>query len=338
LESDVHYLEPLCLQGAIRHEYAAHAAEGKQRHDKLLRDMNEARRMGAEKTAIKTFDFNETTEPVEHRVPRPEIQQGIYDHRVKISGLTRKIAVCDGTIAGIVAGEFTYRPDYAHLPPTEYQTAILREAESLRGLFPQKKPTKSNEFILAEKTSASERSMPPKKCSTSHDSTPEPSLYDQWLKKQSANICTAANWIDEEEASAKRKAFREALSKQLEARFPAPMTAPVEDAVEDDEHKWAINHFSYLPPKTETDPQRQNMWDTPLKVDVPKWFPTFAKSGVVRLDKRNSNEEQYKELLTTVWRLESQMLKNKDKPEKWDKKWHEPSARWAEPFQQTGGG
>jgi hypothetical protein len=80
------------------------------------------------------------------------------------------------------------------------------------------------------------------------------------------------------------------------------------------------------------------MWDTPLKVDVPKWFPTFAKSGVVRLDKRNSNEEQYKELLTTVWRLESQMLKNKDKPDKWDKKWHEPSARWAEPFQQTGGG
>ncbi|CAJ0549297.1 Ff.00g029100.m01.CDS01 [Fusarium sp. VM40] len=338
LESEVHFLEPLHIQGAIRQEYAAHTAEGQQSHDKILRQMNEARRMGAEKTAIKEFDFNETTAPVEHRIPRPEMQQGIYDHRVKISGLTRKIAVCDGTLAGMIAGEFTYRPDYAHLPPTEKQMAILRDAESLRGLYPQEKSTNSNEFAPGKESLASERSLSPKKCRTSHDSTPEPSLYDQWLKKQSANVCTASKWIDEEEKSAKRQAFKEALSKQLEARFPAPMTAPIDDTVEDEERKWAAQHFPYLPPKTETDLQRQNMWDTPLKVDVPRWFPTFAKSGVIRLDKRNSKEKQYQEFLTTVWRLESQMLNNKNKPDIWDKKWHEPSARWTQPFQQTGGG
>ncbi|KAM0245600.1 hypothetical protein ACHAP5_005250 [Fusarium lateritium] len=338
LESDVHFIEPLSLQGDIRHEYAAHAAEGKQCHDKLLGDTNEARRKDAEKTAIETFDFNETTEPVEHRKPRPETQKTIYDHRVEISGLTRKIAVCDGTIVGIIAGEFTYRPDYAHLPPTEHQMAILREAESLQGLYPQKKRTKSNESAAIKGTSTSERFVSSNKCSTSHDTAPKPSLYDQWLKKQSANVCTTTRWVDDEEASAKREAFKKALSKQLEARFPAPMTAPVKNPVEDDEHKWAINHFPYLPPKTATDLQRQNMWDTPLEVDIPKWFPTFVKSGVVRLDKRNSTEKQYKEFLTTVWRLEARMLSNKSKIDKWDKKWHEPSARWAEPFQQTGGG
>ncbi|KAF4996771.1 hypothetical protein FGRMN_4335 [Fusarium graminum] len=339
-ESDVHFLEPLSLQGAIRNEYAAHVADGEERHEMRLSKMNNSRRIAAEKQASENFDFNETTKPTEHGRVSQKVQRAIYDDKVNLSGLTRKIAICDGTIAGVIAGEFTYRPDYANLPPTEHQMAVLREAESLQGLFPQKKkkPVKLDEFAPVKSLSATQRTLASNGSGVSHDSSLKPSLYDEWLKKQSSNACPASGWLKEEERFAKKKAFAEAFSKQIEPRFPTPKSFNIEKTVEKDkseELKWATDYFPYLPPKTITDPERPNMYDTSLKVDVPKWFPAFTDSDIVPLDKNNSTDKQYQELLTNVWRLESQMLNNKNKPRKWDKKWHEPSTRWAEPFQQT---
>ncbi|KAF5676443.1 hypothetical protein FHETE_2152 [Fusarium heterosporum] len=339
LESDVHFLEPLSVQGAIRNEYAAHLADGEERHEMRLNKMNNSRRIAAEIQASENFDFNETTKPIEHGKVSQKVQRAIYDDKVDLSGLTRKIAICDGTIAGIIAGEFTYRPDYANLPPTEHQMAVLREAESLQGLFPQKKPAKSDEFAPVKNLSATQRTLASNGSGVSHDSTPKPSLYDEWVKKQSSNACPASGWLKEEERFAKKKAFEEAFSKQIEPRFPTPKSFKVEETVKNnksEELKWATDYFPYLPPKTITDLERPNMYDAPLKVDVPKWFPAFTDSGVVPLSKHNSTDKQYQELLTNVWRLESQILNNKNKPDKWDKKWHEPSTRWAEPFQQTG--
>ncbi|KAM0344290.1 hypothetical protein ACHAPU_007647 [Fusarium lateritium] len=338
-ESDFHFLEPLSLQGAIRDEYAAHVTDGEELHEMRLNKMNNSRRVAAEVKASENFDFNETTKPTEHGMVSQKVQRAIYDDRVGLSGLTRKIAICDGTITGMIAGEFTYRPDYADLPPTEHQMAVLREAESLQGLFPQKKPAKSDEFAPVKNISATQKTLSSYGSGVSRDPTPEPSLYDQWVKKQSSNACPASGWLKEEERFAKKKAFEEAFSKQMEPRFPTPKSVKVEATAKNDkseELKWATDYFPYLPPKTITDPERPNMYDTPLKVDVPKWFPAFTDSGIVPINKHSSNDKQYQELLTNVWGLESQMLNNKNKPDKWDKKWHEPSTRWAEPFQQIG--
>jgi hypothetical protein len=90
-------------------------------------------------------------------------------------------------------------------------------------------------------------------------------------------------------------------------------------------------------PKTANDPERYNMYEIPLSVEVPKWFPAFANSGVLPFDKSQATDKQYKELLTTIWKLESQMLKE-TKPSKWDKNWHNPSPRWTQPHHQTSGG
>jgi hypothetical protein len=300
-------MQPLSLQGAIRNEYAAHLAYEKQNHDELLDKVTKARREKAEKKAATFYDFNKTNEPTTFPTVGPKVQKNIYKDKVDMSALSRKVAICDGTIEGMIAGEFTFHKDTAHLPPTEDQMAILREAEGLSSLFPQ--------------------------------ALTKLSPYDQWLKDESADPCPASNWLKDEEKFAKKKAFKSALSAQLEFRFPSKSIKDELPTKVDklDELVWEKNYFPYMLPKTSKDPDRYNMYEAPLTVHVPKWFPTFVEDGIVPIDQSNSTEKQYKELLTTIWKLESQMLK-KTKPSKWDKKWHEASSHWTKSHHQTSGG
>ncbi|QPC72896.1 hypothetical protein HYE68_003648 [Fusarium pseudograminearum] len=310
--SEVSFIQPLCLQGAVRNEYAAHLAYEKQDHDDLMEKVFEVRRTKAEYNATnfydsiennqpsKICDSSEVNRPIKFPVLSPEVQMKIYDDESRMSALSRKIAICDGSIEGMIAGEFTYNKDTAHLPPTEDQMAILREAEGLRDFFP-KAPHKL-------------------------------SLYDQWLKDQSADPCPASNWLKDEERLAKKKAFESAYSKQLESRFPPkplknqmPTKLQVPDQAIGDKPK-----FSYMLPKTSVARERQSMRETPVAVQVPKWLPAFVDYEIVPIDKSASAGEQYKNLLTTIWKLESQMLKE-TKTSKWDKNWHDANPRWNKP-------
>ncbi|KAM0563545.1 hypothetical protein ACHAPJ_001269 [Fusarium lateritium] len=327
----VNFVEPLALQKDIRDEYAAHARYEKQHHDKMLQKIDSERRQDAQRKSAKFFDMNTTTKPVEFRVPGHNTQRNIYNMKVDTAASTRKVAIRDSAIEGMIAGEFMYRWDTSDLPPTEDQMVVLREAESLRGLFPQTKSTPPNkklttaEKILAEKeTRAQDKSATPIDLSVEE----KPALYSQWLEEQSLNVCPVANWLKEEETMAKKKAFQAALAKQFDTRFGSQFKPPCFNE--------PIGEFPVRLPTTIKDPGRQNCYESSPKVQVPKWFPTFVSYRIVPINRNNTPENQYKELLTTVWKLESQM-KNK-KPSTWDKKWHEPSARWAEPFQQTSGG
>ncbi|RGP73754.1 hypothetical protein FLONG3_6245 [Fusarium longipes] len=305
--SETNFLQPLSIQGAIRNEYAAHLAHEKLDHDEMLEKVTNIRRWSAEKRAAILYDVDKTDEPTKFPVLNPNAQEDIYKEKVDMSALSRKVAICDGTIEGIIAGEFTFHKDTAHLPPTKEQMAILQEAEGLKSLFP-KAPAKL-------------------------------SFYDQWLKDQSANPCPASNWLTEAEKFAKKKAFNAAFSEHLENRFPSKSIKDKMPAEVDipDELVWEKNYFPSMLPTTPMDPERYNMYETRLKVQVPKWFPTFVQFGIVPIDESNNTEKQYKELLTTIWKLESQMLK-KTKPSKWDKNWHEKSPNWTKPHHQESGG
>ncbi|KAM0506193.1 hypothetical protein ACHAP8_001227 [Fusarium lateritium] len=283
--SKANFVQPLCLQGAIRNEYASHLADKQHEHDELMERVVVARRAKAENDAIKLYSFNRANEPIKFPVLGPKAQKKIYDEKFNMSALTRKIAICDGNIEGMIAGEFTYNKDTAHLPPTEEQVAILREAGGLVSFFP-KAPLKL-------------------------------SIYDQWLEGQSANPCPASNWLDDEEKFAKKRAFESALSGQLKSRFPSkPINNKMPTKLHrSDEPICKENNFPYKLPKTSTAPERNNIYETPVAVQVPKWLPAFVDSGIVSIDKSASDEKQYKELLTTIWKLESQMLKD-TKPDK----------------------
>ncbi|CEI40224.1 unnamed protein product [Fusarium venenatum] len=279
------FVQPLCLQGTIRNEYAAHLADKQHDHDELMERVVIARRAKAENDAIKLYSFNRANEPIKFPVLGPKAQKKIYDEKVNMSALTRKIAICDGNIEGMIAGEFTYNKDTAHLPPTEEQVAILREAGGLGSFFP-KAPLK-------------------------------PSIYDQWLEGQSANPCPASNWLNDEEKFAKKKAFESALSGQLKSRFPSK---PIDNKMptklhRSDEPIYKDNNFPYMLPKTSTAPEHNYIYETPVAVQVPKWLSEFVDSDIVSIDKSASDEKQYKELLTTIWKLESHMLKE-TKPNK----------------------
>ncbi|KAF0638297.1 hypothetical protein FPSE5266_00854 [Fusarium pseudograminearum] len=317
--SEVSFIQPLCLQGAVRNEYTAHLAYEKQDHDDLMEKVFEVRRTKAEYDAAnfydsiennqpsKIYDSSEVNRPVKFPVLSPEVQMKIYDDKSRMSALSRKIAIYDGSIEGMIAGEFTYNKDTAHLPPTEDQMAILREAEGLRDFFPK----------------------------APHNL----SLYDQWLKDQSADPCPASNWLKDEERLAKKKAFESAYSKRLESRFPPkplknqmPTKLQVPDQAIGDKTK-----FSYMLPKTSVARERQSMRETPVAVQVPKWLPAFVDYEIVPIDKSASAGEQYKDLLTTIWKLESQMLKE-TKTSKWDKNWHDANPRWNKPHHKKSGG
>ncbi|GKU16722.1 unnamed protein product [Fusarium langsethiae] len=301
--SQANFVQPLCLQGAIRNEYAAHLACKKQDHDELMEKVAVVRRAKAENDAVEFYN-SKTNQPIKFPVLGPKVQKKIYEDKVNISALTRNIAICDGNIEGMIAGEFTYNKDTAHLPLTEEQRAVLREAS---GPSP----------------------FPPKVL-------PKLSIYDQWLKDQSAEPCPASNWLTDEEKFAKKKAFNAALSEQLKSRFPSKPIKMSTKLNRSDEPICEESNFPYALPKTSAAPERYNMYEIPVTVQVPKWLPAFVDSGIVPIDKSASAEKQYKELLTTIWKLESQMLKE-TKSGKWDKKWHDASPRWTKPHHQESG-
>jgi hypothetical protein len=326
--SEANFLEPLALEAAIRQEYAVHATYKKRHHDAGVKEINHERQAAAEQEALKMLDLDT---PIEFPVLPPDVQQEIYADKVDVATLTRKIAIGDGYVEGMIAGEFTFHPETSHLPPTEEQTAVLREAESFQGLFSLGE-VDEDEFAILQNTSKKGKS-------SNKSSTSKSSNYDEWLKDQSSNICPATKWLDEEAAFSKKKAYNKAFSKQVKYHFPtfnSPHMKELPKAVDTNKLEWETDYFPYLLPETEYDAKRQNMYETPVKTDVPKWFPTFASYGIVHLNRRNSTEKQYKEFLTQVWRLETQMRSKKNN--KWDKKWHEPSSRWAEPFQKASGG
>ncbi|KAG8667029.1 hypothetical protein FPOAC2_12173 [Fusarium poae] len=305
--SEANFVQPLCLQGAIRNEYAVHLADKQQDHDELMKKAAVARRAKAENDAIKLYSFNMANEPIKFPKLGPKAQKKMYDDKANISALKRKIAICDGKIEGMIAGEFTYNKDTAHLPPTKEQVAILREVEGLSSFFPK--------------------------------SPPKLSIYDQWLKDQSADPCPASNWFNGEEKFARKKAFESALSGQLKSRFPSK---PIKNQMptklhRPDEPICEENNFPSMLPKTSASPEHYNIYETPVVVQVPKWLPAFVDSDIVPIDKSASDENQYKELLTTIWQLESQMLKE-TKPNKWDKNWHDASPHWTKHHHQTSGG
>ncbi|KAF5556737.1 hypothetical protein FNAPI_5606 [Fusarium napiforme] len=327
--SEINFLEPLALEADVRHEYAVHATYKKHHHDVSVKKVNDKRQVTVEQEAIKMLDWNT---PIEfHDVPR-HVQQAIYDDKVEVAALTRKMAVHDGYVEGMIAGEFTFHPDSSHLPLTEDQTAILCEAESFQGLFSLREVEDEDEDYILQKPS--KKPKPSNKPSTSKSSK-----YDRWLKEQSSNTCPAAKWLDDEAAFSKKKACNKAFSKQVKHHFPtfnSPHLRELPKAVDTNKLEWETDYFPYILPETDNDSTRHNMYETPVKVDVPKWFPTFTSYGVVPINRRNSIEKQYKEFLTHIWRLENQMRTKKNN-DKWDKKWHEPSSRWSEPFQKKSG-
>ncbi|KAF5593940.1 hypothetical protein FPCIR_5114 [Fusarium pseudocircinatum] len=327
--SEINFLEPLALEADIRQEYAVHATYKKHHHDVSVKKVNDKRQVTAEQEAIKMLDWNT---PIEfHDVPR-HVQQVIYDDKVEFAALTRKMAVRDGYVEGMIAGEFTFHPDSSHLPLTEDQTAVLCEAESFQGLFSLRQVEDEDEDNILQKPS--KKAKPSNKSSTSKSSK-----YDRWLKEQSSNTCPAAKWLDDEAAFSKKKACNKAFSKQVKHHFPtfnSPHLKELPKAVDTNKLEWETDYFPYILPETDHDSTRHNMYETLVKVDVPKWFPTFTSYGVVPINRRNSIEKQYKEFLTHIWRLENQMRTKKSK-DKWDKKWHEPSSRWSEPFQKKSG-
>ncbi|KAF5636283.1 hypothetical protein F25303_8317 [Fusarium sp. NRRL 25303] len=322
--SEINFLEPLALEADIRQEYAVHATYKKHHHDASVKKINDKRQATAEQEAIKMLDWNT---PIEfHDVPC-HVQQAIYDDKVEVSALTRKIAIRDGHVEGMIAGEFTFHPDTSHLPLTEDQTAVLREAESFQGLFSLEE-VNEDEYNILQKTSKKVK-LPIKSSSK----------YDLWLKEQSSNTCPAAKWLDDEAAFSKKKACNKVFSKQVKHHFPtfnSPHLKQLPKAVDTNRLEWETDYFPYIRPETDNDSKRHNMYETPVKVDVPRWFPTFTSYGVVPINRRNSIEKQYKEFLTHIWRLENQMRSKKNN-NKWDKKWHEPSSRWSEPFQKASG-
>ncbi|KAF9776385.1 hypothetical protein IL306_005449 [Fusarium sp. DS 682] len=325
--SDTNFLEPLAIEATIRQEYSVHAAYKQHQHDMGVKKINDERRAVAENVALRKQDLDPNINPTEFPKVSPEVQQVIYADKVELAALTRNIAIHDGHVEGMVAGEFTFHPDTSHLPPTEEQMAVLREAGSLQGLFA---PAKADEDTST---------IPQKMKKRQKSSTPKSSLYDQWLKKQSSNICPATKWLDEEAAFAKKKAYNKAFYKQIKFHFPAfnsPNMKEPPKVVDSNDLEWETDHFPYLLPKTDYDTKRRNMYETPVETQVPKWFPNFTSYGIVHFNRRDSTEKQYKDFLTQIWRLESKMRSNKNN--KWDKKWHEPSARWAEPFQKSSGG
>ncbi|KAF5647163.1 hypothetical protein F52700_1465 [Fusarium sp. NRRL 52700] len=330
--SEINFLEPLALEADIRQEYAVHAIYKKNHHDAGIKKINESRQATAEKEAIEMLDWDT---PIEfHDVPR-HVQQARYDDKVEVAALTRKIAIRDGYVEGMIAGEFTFHPDTSHLPLTEDQAAVLCEAESFQGLFSLVEVNEDedeDEDTILQKTS--KKIEPSIKSSISKSSK-----YDRWLKKQSSNTCPAAKWLDDEAAFSKKKASNKAFSKQVKHHFPtfnSPHLKELPKAVDTNKLEWETDYFPYILPETDHDSKRHNMYETPVKVDVPKWFPTFTTYGVVPINRRNSIEKQYKEFLTQIWRLENQMRSKKNN-NKWDKKWHEPSSRWSEPFQKASG-
>ncbi|KAF4971888.1 hypothetical protein FSARC_1393 [Fusarium sarcochroum] len=324
------FIEPLALQKDIRDEYAAHARYEKEHHDKILQQIDSSRRHAAQVESAKFFDMNTTTKPVEFPVLGHDMQHAIYDMKVDTAASTRKVAIRDSAIEGTIAGEFTYHWDTSDLPPTEDQMAVLREAESLRGLFPLTNSTPPKKLTTAEKILSVKEARAQDKSATPIDLSTEekPALYGQWLKEQSSNVCPVSSWLKEEETLAKKKAFQNALAKQFDTRFGSQFKPPCFDE--------PVGEFPVRLPTTLKDRDRKNPYESSPKVQVPKWFPTFASYRIIPINRRNTPENQYKELLTTVWKLESQMKNNK--PNTWDKKWHEPSARWAEHFQQKSGG
>jgi hypothetical protein len=328
--SETNFLEPLALEADVRQEYAVHATYKQYHHDVSVKKVNDKRQVTAEQEAIKMLDWNT---PIEfHDVPR-HVQQAIYDDKVEVAALSRKMAVRDGYVEGMIAGEFTFHPDSSHLPLTEDQTAVLCESESFQGLFSLTEVEDKDEDYILQKPSR--KPKPSNKSSTSKSSK-----YDRWLKEQSSNTCPAAKWLDDEAAFLKKKACNKAFSKQLKHRFPtfnSPHQKELPKAVDTNKLEWETDYFPYILPETDHDSKRHNMYETPVKVDVPKWFPTFTSYGVVPINRRNSIEKQYKEFLTHIWRLENQMRTKKNN-DKWDKKWHEPSSRWSEPFQKKSGG
>ncbi|KAF5688370.1 hypothetical protein FCIRC_1863 [Fusarium circinatum] len=330
--SEINFLEPLALEADIRQEYAVHTTYKKRHHDAGVKNINDERQATAEREAVKMLDWNT---PIEfHDVPR-HVQQAIYDDKVEVAALTRKIAIRDGYVEGMIAGEFTFHPDTSHLPLTEDQTAVLREAESFQGLFALGEVNEEeDQYNSLQKTS--KKVKVPNKSSTSKSSK-----YDRWLKEQSSNTCPAAKWLDDEAAFSKKKARNKAFSKQVKHHFPtfnSPHLKELPKAVDTNKLEWETDYFPYILPETDHDSERHNMYETPVKVDVPKWFPTFTSYGVVPINRRNSIEKQYKEFLTQIWRLENQIRSKKNNNNnKWDKKWHEPSSRWSEPFQKKSG-
>ncbi|KAF5236983.1 hypothetical protein FANTH_10970 [Fusarium anthophilum] len=330
--SEINFLEPLALEADIRQEYAVHATYKKHHHDAGVKKINDERQATAEREAVQMLDWNT---PIEfHDVPR-HLQQAIYDDKVDVAALTRKIAIRDGCVEGMIAGEFTFHPDTSHLPLTEDQTAVLREAESFQGLFALGEVNEEeDQYHILQKTSKKVKA--PNKSSTSKSSK-----YDRWLKEQSSNTCPAAKWLDGEAAFSKKKARNKAFSKQVKHYFPtfnSPHLKELPKAVDTNKLEWEADYFPYILPETDHDSERHNMYETPVKVDVPKWFPTFTSYGVVPINRRNSIEKQYKEFLTQIWRLENQIRSKKNNNNnKWDKKWHEPSSRWSEPFQKKSG-
>ncbi|KAF5709010.1 hypothetical protein FMUND_10326 [Fusarium mundagurra] len=325
--SEINFLEPLALEADIRQEYAVHAIYKKHHHDVSVKKVNDKRQAIAEKEAIEMLDWNT---PIEfHDVPR-HVQQAIYDDKVGVAALTRKIAIRDGYVEGMIAGEFTFHPDSSHLPLTEDQTAVLCEAESFQGLF-------SLGEVNGDEDEDNILQQPSKKAKPSNKSSSKSSKYDRWLKEQSSNTCPAAKWLDDEAAFSKKKACNKAFSKQVKHHFPtfnSPHLKELSKAVDTNNLEWETDYFPYMLPETDHDSTRHNMYETPVKVDVPKWFPTFTSYGVVPINRRNSIEKQYKEFLTQIWRLENQMRSKKNNNNTWDKKWHEPSSRWSEPFQK----
>ncbi|KAF5026867.1 hypothetical protein F66182_1063 [Fusarium sp. NRRL 66182] len=311
--SRINFVEPLALQGAVRDEYAAHANHEKEERGHLLNEVHRRRVLDAEFEAARIFDFNFTDEPVSLPVMAEDAQRAIYNLEADYAALSRKVALCDAAIEGAIAGEFTYNWDTCHLPPTEDQMSVLREAESLRGLFPEVKPTPPRKPELVEK------STPPKGTQTRD-------LYEQFLGNQSS-ACPASDWLKEEQAFAMKKAYQDASSGQRDMRFPS--------LVKSTKSRELDKEFPYNLPNSRKDPYRNNGYQSSPSVQVPKWFPTFASYNIIRIDRRQKPADQYKELLTAVWKLEAQMKCGK---QSWGKKWHDPSPRWTEPWQKTSGG
>ncbi|CAG7565066.1 unnamed protein product [Fusarium equiseti] len=284
--TETNFTQPIAIQSAIRHEYMAHLVDEKQEHDKRMNALAQARHDRAEMNANKSYQFGEANQPFNFPRIGPNNQKEMYEDNVNIAALSRKVAKCNGTIEGIIAGEFVRDKDTAHLPLAEEQMAVLRESVDTKDLFPE-----------------------------AH--TEDLSLYDQWLKDQSADTCPVADWLKDEEKFAEKKAFKDTLSKQLEFRFPSkphnndtPSITTTPGGL-----VWETDYFPYMLPKTANDPERYNMYEIPLSVEVPKWFPAFVDSGVLPFNKNQATDKQYKELLTTIWKLESQMLKE-TKPSK----------------------
>ncbi|KAF4342946.1 hypothetical protein FBEOM_3158 [Fusarium beomiforme] len=222
--NDTDFLEPLALEAANHGEYSVHVAYKKHQHGMSVKKINDERRAVAEHLALRKHDVDPNVNPTKFPKVSSGVQRAIYADKVDLAALTRKVAIQDGHVEAIIAREFTFYLDTCHLPPTEEQMAVLREADSL---------------IVS------------RGCSRRETEAFQQIFHSEALA------------LDEEVALAKKKAYNKAFSKQIKCHFPSlnspDMKGPPK-VVGSDNLEWETNYFPCLLPETEYDAKRRNIY------------------------------------------------------------------------------